>query len=239
MVLMSPSTLTALKLVATPSVSARLAARRSTAASVSTKTSSVAMSGAIMPAPFPMAATVITRPPTRSRRTAVFGKASVVMMARAASGNRAGPRAACAARTPCRSRGPGTGTPMRPVAQARTRAAGTPSSSAASPVDCSTMRSPSRPVQALALPAWTSTADAVPPRSRARVVTTGAAGTRLVVRTPAATPGRVEREERDVGAAGLEARPHAGEAEAGHAHAVSAPGQLHARGLTPARRDTS
>src|SRR5262249_27650782 len=62
-------------------------------------------------------------------------------------------------------------------------------SAAASPVDSSTMRSPSRPVQALALPAWTSTADAVPPRSRARVFTTGAAGTRLVVSTPAATPG--------------------------------------------------
>src|SRR5262245_33475764 len=79
---------------------------------------------------------------------------------------------------------------MRPVAQANTRAAGTPSSAAARPVDSSTVRRPSRPVHALALPACTSTADAAPARSRSRVTTTGAAGARLTVSIPAATPGR-------------------------------------------------
>src|SRR5262245_12650530 len=186
---MSPSTLTALKVVATPWASARRAARSSMSASVSTKTSSVARSGAIMPAPLPMAATVTVRPPVRTRVPAVFVNASVVMMARAASGNRSGPSARWAARTPSRSRGADIGTPMRPVAQASTRPAGTPSSSAASAVDASTTCSPWRPVHAFAFPACTRTAEATPARSRARVVTTGAAGARLVVRTPAATPG--------------------------------------------------
>src|SRR4029453_223128 len=70
---------------------------------------------------------------------------------------------------------------MRPVAQARTRSGATPSSAAATAVDSSTVRRPSAPVQALALPAWTSTAAAVPARRRARVTITGAAGARCVV----------------------------------------------------------
>ena len=47
-------------------------------------TSNVAMSGAIIPAPLAMPAIVTVFPPTRTRRSATFGNASVVMIARAA-----------------------------------------------------------------------------------------------------------------------------------------------------------
>src|SRR5579871_5124598 len=189
-VLMSPSTEMALNEPSTASASAACAARGAIAASVTTKTSSVAIAGAIMPAPLPKTATVTGRPPTRSRRTAVFGNASVVQIARAAAGSASGASAPTARRTPASSRARGTGTPMRPVAHSSTASGGTPSSRAASAVDASTARSPAAPVQALALPAWISTAAARPARSRRRETVTGAATTRLPVNTPAATTGR-------------------------------------------------
>src|SRR4028118_1094328 len=54
-------------------------------ASVKTKDSMVAMSGAIMPAPLAMPLRVTSTPPSRAVRVATFGKVSVVMMALAAS----------------------------------------------------------------------------------------------------------------------------------------------------------
>src|SRR5579884_2867817 len=190
LVLVSPSTEIALSDPATAARKAARAAGRAIAASVTAKTSSVAMAGAIMPAPLPRTATVTGRPPSVSRRTAVFGNASVVQIACAAAGSASGARAATARRTPASSGARGTGTPMRPVAQASTASGGTPSSRAASAVDTSTVRSPSGPVQALALPACTRTAAARPARRRRRETATGAATTRFCVNTPAATTGR-------------------------------------------------
>src|SRR5579885_151084 len=190
LVLVSPSTEIALSDPATAARKAARAAGGAIAASVTAKTSSVAMAGAIMPAPLPRTATVTGRPPSMSRRTAVFGNASVVQIACAAAGSASGARAATARRTPASSGARGTGTPMRPVAQASTASGGTPSSRAASAVDTSTVRSPSGPVQALALPACTRTAAARPARRRRRETATGAATTRFCVNTPAATTGR-------------------------------------------------
>ena len=147
------------------------------------------MSGAIMPAPLPSAATVTWRPPRRKVSTAVFGKASVVVIASAACGKPPGASAAAAARTPARRRARGTWTPIRPVAQGRTAAGATPRSRAASAVDSAAVRSPSAPVQALAFPAWTRTAAARPAATRRRASCTGAAGARFVVNTPATLAG--------------------------------------------------
>jgi hypothetical protein len=175
-VLMSPSTEMPLNVPSTASRSAVCAAAAVRRASLTMHTMSVAMLGAIMPAPFPSAASVIFRRPSRMRRTAVFGKASVVMIASAASANAPALSAAAASRTPRRSRARGTCMPMRPVAHGSTHSAWTPASRAASAVDTVTVSRPWRPVQALALPAWTRTAAARPARTRRRATWTGAAG---------------------------------------------------------------
>ena len=159
-VLMSPSTVIALSVAPTASPSVARRTRAGTAASVSTKTRSVARSGAIMPAPLPSAATVIRLPPSTIRRSAVFGNASVVVMASAACGKPAGASAATAVRTPTRSRSRGTWAPIRPVAHGTTSAGAMPRRRAASAVASEAVRNPSAPVQALALPAWTRTAEA-------------------------------------------------------------------------------
>src|SRR5439155_1191922 len=108
-VLISSSTVIALSVGWTASRSDARRTRAGTAASVTTNTRSVAMSGAIMPAPLPSAATVTRRPPRRNVSTAVFGKASVVVIASAACGKPPGASAAAAARTPAK-RHPGTRT---------------------------------------------------------------------------------------------------------------------------------
>src|SRR5947199_8804995 len=189
-VLMSPSTVMALSVASTASPSVARSTRAGAAASVTTKTRSVARSGAIMPAPLPSAATVTRLPPSTSARRAVFGNASVVVMASAACGKPAGASAAAAARTPARSRCRGTWTPIRPVAHGTTSAGARPRSRAASAVASAAVRRPSAPVQALALPAWTRTAEARPAATRRRASWTGAAGARLVVNTPATLAGR-------------------------------------------------
>src|SRR5437667_153648 len=189
-VLMSPSTVMALSVASTASPSVARSTRAGAAASVTTKTRSVARSGAVMPAPLPSAATVTRLPPSTSARRAVFGNASVVVMASAACGKPAGASATAAARTPARSRCRGTWTPMRPVAHGTTSAGARPRSRAASAVASAAVRRPSAPVQALALPAWTRTAEARPAATRRRASWTGAAGARLVVNTPATLAGR-------------------------------------------------
>src|SRR5262245_17292620 len=188
-VLVSPSTEIALSVPSTAVARLRRAAAADTLASVTTKTSRVAMCGAIMPAPFPKAATVTGRPPIRRRRTAVLGNASVVVIACAAAANPSALSAAAAARTPRSRRARGTWTPIRPVAHGATSVAGTPTRPAARAVAALAVCSPSRPVHALALPACTSTADNLPPATRRRAICTGAAGARHNVNTPAATAG--------------------------------------------------
>src|SRR5947208_537715 len=188
-VLMSSSSVIALSVGWTASRSDARRTRAGTAASVTTNTRSVAMSGAIMPAPLPSAATVTRRPPRRNVSTAVFGKASVVVIASAACGKPPGASAAAAARTPARRRARGTWTPIRPVAHGRTAAGAPPRRRAPSAVDSAAVRGPSAPVQALAFPAWTRTAAARPAATRRRASCTGAAGARFVVNTPATLAG--------------------------------------------------
>src|SRR5256884_3160233 len=185
----SPSTVIALSVGATASRSVRRAAAAATRASVTTNTRSVAIWGAIMPPPLPSAATVTGRPPRRRRRTAVFGNASVVVIACPAAGRPSRESAATARRTPRSSRGRSTCTPIRPVAHGATSAGWHPSRRAARAVETSAVRSPSAPVHAFAFPACTRTPASRPPATRRRAVCTGAAGARFTVNTPAAVAG--------------------------------------------------
>ena len=85
------------------------------AASVKTKESIVAMSGAIMPAPLAMPTIVTATPPIEVWRVATFGKVSVVMIAFAASIQGPGAaRAAQSASTPSNFVA-SSGSPMTPV----------------------------------------------------------------------------------------------------------------------------
>ncbi len=69
----SPSTVMALKLVLAPLSSIACSASAPIAASVKTKASMVAMSGAIMPAPLAMPLIVTSKPPIIAVRVESFG----------------------------------------------------------------------------------------------------------------------------------------------------------------------
>ncbi len=87
---------TALKVSSTPLFSSDCSAPAAIGASVNTKASMVAMSGAIMPAPLAMPLIVTLALPSFTVAVATFGKVSVVMIALAASIQ--SPGAACSAR---------------------------------------------------------------------------------------------------------------------------------------------
>ena len=76
---------TALKVSTTPSRNRACNAGAAIGASVKTKASMVAMSGAIMPAPLAKPLMVTVVPPSRACAVASLGNVSVVMMAPAAS----------------------------------------------------------------------------------------------------------------------------------------------------------
>ena len=76
---------TALKVSVTPALSRLASTRAEIGASVNTKASMVAMSGAIMPAPLAMPQMVTGLPSSRAIAAAPLGKVSVVMIALAAS----------------------------------------------------------------------------------------------------------------------------------------------------------
>ena len=76
---------TALKVSSTPLFSSDCSTAADSGASVKTKDSMVAMSGAIMPAPLAMPLMVTLALPSLTVAVATFGKVSVVMIALAAS----------------------------------------------------------------------------------------------------------------------------------------------------------
>ena len=118
-----------------------------------------------------------------------MGRVSVVRMASAASGKPWGLRRAASLGRAWVILSSGSGWPMTPVEAGSTRRSGIFSRSATPRVVSRASSRPSGPVQALALPAFTRMAWARPPRRRSWESTTGAALTRLVVKTPAAAAG--------------------------------------------------
>ncbi len=185
-----PSTVIWLKLRLTASCSARFSVLGSTAASVVSTASMVAMLGASMAAPLAIPPTEKPRPGT----TTCLDRVSVVMIAWAA----AWPASAPPARRPTRVGIPAatlsicSGMPMSPVEQTSTSEAAQPISPATSAHMRSACSSPARPVAALALPLLITTATAWPAdASRWRRLTlTGAAVAWLVVKVAAAGTGR-------------------------------------------------
>ncbi len=191
-VLQSPSTLIALNDVATPSRTSVRKTGADTRASVRTCTRSVAMSGAIIPAPFAMPAMVTLVPPTRTVRVATFGNASVVIIACAARQNPPSSSDSIAAATPRRMGSAGSTTPILPVEHGSTASTAMPSAAATCAHAAFATRMPAVPVHALALPLFVTIACARPVASRGTTSCTGAAFTRFVVTTPAATAGTSE-----------------------------------------------
>ena len=169
----------------------RVAARRAasrvgapTTASVVSTTSIVASPGASIPAPLAIPPTVH---PCRCGKAAIFATESVVMIASAASEPPSADNALQAASTPLSSAVMGSRSPMSPVEQTATSIGATPRSSAT----CSAVRcvsaNPAGPVQALAPPELRTTARNRPSSAHCAVHRTGAALTRLVVNTAAAS----------------------------------------------------
>ncbi len=134
-----------------------------------------------MPAPFAMPP---TDQPSR-RETAALGTVSVVMIASAAAAPPSPVSDAAAAVTPGRRRSIGRRSPMSPVEHTTTSPAAAPRTSAT----CSAVRwvswNPGGPVQALAPPLLRTTASARPSSTTVRDHVTGAASTRLPVKTAA------------------------------------------------------
>ncbi len=111
------------------------------AASVNTKHSMVAMSGAIMPLPLAIPVIRTAVPPIVAVRVAAFGKVSVVMMPRAAASQPSGVSVACRAGRAAVIRSCGSTSPMTPVLARNTSLAGQPSrAAAASAVACTVSR---------------------------------------------------------------------------------------------------
>ncbi len=187
---MSPSIVTALKVSVTPCLSRPCKTFGAIAASVKTKESMVAMSGAIMPAPLAMPQMVTAVPPSRAIAAAPLGNVSVVMIALAASCQAPVSASAISWSITVSNFAASSGSPMTPVEARKTSAGLQPAAMAAISAVSLVASRPDLPVKALALPELTTSARAVPPLSRARHQSTGAEGHFERVNTPAtAVPG--------------------------------------------------
>ena len=147
------------------------------------------MSGAIIPAPLPMPATVTRRPPILTTAFATLGNASVVMIARANRHRPSGLASPIARSIPAVSFAIGSDTPMIPVDDAATSSGAIPSEAAAMAQAACASACPWSPVQAFALPLFTTSACRRPRRIRSRPSRTGAAQNRLRVNTAPAAAG--------------------------------------------------
>src|SRR6185503_6095004 len=190
LVLVSPSTEIALKVVSAARETMRRRSPGSTAASVVTNASSVAMFGWIIPAPFatpPMR----TVPAVRfSSRSATLGRVSVVMIARDVSSQPLSARTIPGSTAAIRSTG--SLKPITPVLATATSYGEQLRTAAAASAIAIASRSPCSPVQAFALPEFTTIARSGPRSTWRRLTTHGAAMTWLVVNTAAAVQGRSE-----------------------------------------------
>ncbi len=186
----SPSTVMALNVRALASASSDCSTLAGREASVKTKASIVAMSGAIMPEPLAMPLMTTCALPIRAVRVAPLGKVSVVMMAAAACSQPRGLVSAAKAGSAATILAEGGGSPMTPVEAMKTSWGLQPTACAAAWAVRLTVSMPLRPVKALELPELTTTARARPWRRPARHQSTGAEAIAERVKTPAiAVPG--------------------------------------------------
>src|SRR5262249_16052754 len=181
----SPSTVTALKLSATPCLSKYWSTRDEIGASVKTKESIVPMSGAIIPAPLAMPQMVTGAAPIRAMAAAPLGNVSVVMMALAASCQALGAAVAIRRSMTAPNLFESSGSPITPVDPTNTCERLHPADVAAMFAVSLVSWRPDLPVKALALPELTTSALAAPALSCARHQSTGAEGHFERVKTPA------------------------------------------------------
>ena len=176
---------TALKVSSTPAFSSDCSAAEDSGASVNTNDNMVAMSGMIMPAPLAMPLMVTLALPSFTVAVATFGKVSVVMIAFAALIQSPGWAVSASVASTPSNLVPSSGSPITPVEARKTSLVEQPTAFAAieavSAVDCL----PVLPVNALALPEFTTSARAAPRPSLARHHSTGAEGHFDLVKTPA------------------------------------------------------
>ncbi len=192
LVLVSPSTEMRLKERSTAFLRASRRAGASISRSVVMKASMVAMEGWIMPAP--LAAPPILKVPWEvvTSSAVLLGKLSVVMMALEKVSPPWGLMLAARLSMPFCIASMGSGSPITPVEQTRTSSGGTSRAFAVLSTMVQASFNPSSPVQALALPLLAIIALAFPLFICWEETSTGAALTRLVVKTPAARASFVE-----------------------------------------------
>ena len=188
LVLMSLSTVSALKLRAMAARSAPASVAGEMAASVVTTAIMVASEGAIIPEPLQMAEMVASLPPILTVRAAILMRVSVVMIASAAcSGSARSERTRAGAAATIF--GAGSRWPMTPVEALSTADGGIPSARATASQTVFTSSRPAGPVSALALPLFTTTAWNPPEGRRTSASRTGAARALFCVKQPAAEQG--------------------------------------------------
>src|SRR6267378_450513 len=146
-----------------------------------------------MPAPFAQPAMCTRLPAILNEAAAVFGRVSVVQMARETSAKERAEKRRCRASsgTARKILSSASGTPMTPVEQTKTSSGLQPRRFAVSATVRTAAACPAAPVAQLALPAFTTTARMRPfdARKCALEISTGAATTRFCVNTPAAEAG--------------------------------------------------
>ena len=169
--------------VASASKGCRMAAGR--AASVTTKASMVAMSGAIIPEPLAIPAMVTGTPSIWHLAAAPLGKVSVVMIARAAASMPSARKPAARSATRPVIFSTGRRWPITPVEATNTSSGGQSRAAAMATASARTAASPSAPRKTLALPALTITARARPAGRISRHQTTGCPAVVERVNTPA------------------------------------------------------
>jgi len=191
-VLLSPSTVTMLKLRSAAYLTNSFIYPGSTAASVVTKHSIVAMFGCNIPDPLAIPPTVTVLPSNSKLTAHSLISVSVVMMASAASRPPFSLRASTALPMPGKTRSIGIGWPITPVEHTSTLSSGIPNRRAVSAVMDLASSIPRGPLQALAFPLFTTTALAFPDFTLSIFKRTEEAFTVLVVKTPATVASQSE-----------------------------------------------
>ena len=179
------STVVQLKLASTPLRNIVCSASAGIFASVNTKQSIVAMSGAIIPLPLAIPVIRTCASPICATRVAAFGNVSVVMMPRAAASQLSSDKVSCSSGNTATSFSCGSTSPITPVEATNTCFGGHPANLPAAAAVVAQASRPALPVNTLALPAFTTTIRALPPFKAARHQSTGAPGHLLEVKTPA------------------------------------------------------
>ena len=230
----SESTVVQLKLASTPFFSSACMAPAGSFASVNTKHSIVAMSGAIMPLPLAMPVIRTSASPICAVRVAALGNVSVVMMPRAASSQASSRSLACSAGSAAISFSCGSTSPITPVEAMNTCFAGQPTSFAAAAARRGAGVAPGLAGEHVGIAGIHHDGARLAAGKRARHQSTGAPGHLLEVKTPATVvPARQLHHHEVVAALIANACRRGAQADAARAAAIPAAERRAARRASP------